>query len=182
MRLHTSLSLSHYDPHKTIVYQYQQQNDKETSQNICTAARLTFERLEFIFVLYFPLRLPCVFCLSIHLPFSNLPADVTFLKLSSRQKAWETDQLVSGGTVQVLPLTEPTQTNADPGESREKGAQNGIRERDFSLFCCTFYFHFSKHFLSYFISLCAPLPPHLSLSFLSQYIKSNIPLYKKIFC
>jgi hypothetical protein len=86
----------------------------------------------------FLLRLPSVFCLSIHLPFSNLPADVTPLKLSSRQKAWETDQLVSGGTEQVLPLTEPTQTNADPGESREKGAQNVIRERDFSLFCCTF--------------------------------------------
>jgi hypothetical protein len=58
--------------------------------------------------------------------------------LSSRQKAWETDQLFSGGTEQVLPLTEPTQTKADPGESREKGAQNGIRERDFSLFRCTF--------------------------------------------
>jgi len=47
---------------------------------------------------------------------------------------------------------------------RKKGAQNGIRERDFSLFCCTFYFHFSKHLFSYFISLCVPHPPLVSLS------------------
>jgi hypothetical protein len=60
-----------------------------------------------------------------------------------------------------------------------KGAQNGIRERDFSLFCCTFFSHFSKHLFPFFLSLFFPLS-HFSL-IRSQYTKSNIPVEKKIF-
>lgn len=152
-------------------------SDKETSQNVYSV-RLTFKRPEFIFVLYFPLRLPSVFCLSSHLPFPNLAADVTPLMLSSRQKAWETDQLVSGGTEQVLPLTEPTQTNADPGESREKRCSKRNKGERFSLFCCTF---LPPLFKTLVLLFHIPLP-HLSLFFTTAVHKMQHSGIKEIFC
>lgn len=115
------------------------ETDKVRSQNIYKI-RLTLRRVELIFLLYFPLRLPSVFCHSIRLSISNLDTDVTPLKFSSRQKAWETDQLVRERREWVLPFTQPTHPITQTLENRQKCVQNGIRERDFSLFCRSFFF------------------------------------------
>jgi len=82
----------------------------------------------------------------------------------------------------VLPRTGPTQTKADTGESRQKGAQNGIKERDFSLFCCTFLplptFQNTCSLISY---PYASLFPHLRLFFPIAVHKKATFRYKRNF-
>ena len=133
------MSLFHIAAHNTILFQYQQQLIKQ-HRKMFIQYELHSKAYNLSFHCIYLFRFPSVFCLSVHLPISKLAANITTLKLYSRQKAWGKDQLVSGRTERVLPLAEETCTIARRGESGEKGAQNGIKERDFSLFCCTFFY------------------------------------------